>query len=140
MPTLSFDPQFRAPILEGRKTHTIRAAIPRGFAIGAWVPLYTGMRTRHCALIGSGKMNRVHEVSLNFDVGIADTGAMILADMRDLDAFAVSDGFTGWAAMEAFWALKHKRVRQFTGWLLGWGEFTTDHRLGATSDDPSRAG
>ncbi len=131
MPAFGFRPQFRDPIRSGVKTHTIRAAIPRGYVLGHWSPFYTGLRTKNVDLVGSGCMAAPQEVRLDFDAGTVEgvTGYP-LTDMRDLDAFAVSDGFGSWPDMELFWSIHHPGVCQFTGWLLPWVEFTLEHRLG----------
>lgn len=142
MPAFGFKARFRDPIRSGLKTHTIRAAVPRGYQVDAWAPLYSGMRTTSCELIGSGRMGAPVEIRLDFDadpcieaeaIGLRvfarDAGKILPARKRD--DFAVLDGFADWAEMEAFWAAEHPGVRQFTGWLLPWTDFTLEHRLGA---------
>lgn len=131
MPAFGFRPQFAAHIRAGSKRHTIRAAIPRGYQVGHWSPLYTGLRTRNVELIGSGLMADPWEVRLDFDERRVESArGTAWTTAEETDAFATSDGFAAWAAMEAFWAKQHPGVRQFTGWLLPWVEFTTEHRLG----------
>lgn len=131
MPALSFKRQFIEPIRAGTKRHTIRAAIPRGYAPGLWAPLYCGLRTRDVVLIGSGEMDVPQEVRLDFDRGeVEQTNTFCLTERDALDDFAVSDGFEHWEHMEAFWHLHHCGIRQFTGWLLPWTDFAREHRLG----------
>jgi hypothetical protein len=132
MPAFGFKARFAAPIREGLKTHTIRGRYPAGFRLGHWCPLYTGMRTRSCTLIASGLMNRAYGVRLDLDLGAVETetGEGFYGAPR-LDVFAVSDGFGDWADLKAFWEENHKGIIRFSGVLMGWGEYTFDHRLGA---------
>jgi hypothetical protein len=126
MPAFGFRPQFAAPIVARTKAHTIRAAVPRGYTVGHWAPLYTGLRTKAVQLIGSGKMATPSEVRIDFDqAAVQRNGAA-----QETLAFARADGFPTWEAMEAFWTEHHPGVRQFSGWLLPWTEFTLEHRLG----------
>jgi len=135
MPAFSFsDPRFPEAIRTGRKTHTIRRREATGLKIGAWAPLYYKVRQKvpggEGFLIGSGLINRSHEIRLDFDLGGIWANGAVWTTGPDLNAFARSDGFDSWADMEAFWAANYPGVRQFTGQLMGWSEFTPEKRLG----------
>jgi hypothetical protein len=141
MPALNFKYQFIEPIRTGAKTHTIRGRLPPGFNIGSWMPLYYGQRTRQCMLIGSGLADRTYDIRFDFDENIAEAegpgGTSIWDDWADLNRFAVSDGFEDWNALAAFWEKNHPGVRQFSGVLIGWKDFTLEYRLGFTADTAS---
>src|SRR6266404_9068991 len=109
MVAYSFRPRFVDPILGGRKRQTIRAIGRRRHARrGDPLQLYTGMRTKHCRLIGRATCIDVVEVGLRFaeDKDLED---VITNPPRsvDLDEFARRDGFADWDEMKAFWRTAH---------------------------------
>jgi hypothetical protein len=137
----SFQPRFVAPILDGRKTHTLRAGRRRHAAIGETMQLYTGMRTTSCRKIGEAICDRIYAVQLMFDhrtpivfyhpLPIA-RGAYLrdherpVVDKPDPDAFARSDGFTDFADMREFWFQTHdlRHGAEWHGFLIGWKDFS----------------
>jgi len=143
MVAYSFQKRFAGPILAGTKGGTIRAErkLPRkvwtaptsayrralvgGHALpGEEIQLYTGMRTKHCALITRKTCREVEPIALNFEAEvIAFDGREDLYDQQpELDFFAQFDGFAGWDEMREFWA-KWRRTTGllvFDGWHVRW--------------------
>ena len=124
MVAYSFKPRFEVAIREGWKTQTIRRGRARHAQPGEMLQLYCGMRTQHCRrIIPDVRCTEVMKVEIDFD----DEGAIeaIRTDgvpVRDLDAFAVRDGFTDSDDMAAFWRKEHGAIdgMQFFGVLIEW--------------------
>lgn len=124
MVAYSFNPRFEAAIREGWKTQTIRPARARHARPGEMLQLFCGMRTAHCRkIVADVRCSEVMAVRLFFD----DQAAIeaIHTDgvpVRDLDAFAVRDGFTDIDDMSAFWRKKHGALdgMEFHGVLIEW--------------------
>ena len=124
MVAYSFRTRFVAPILAGAKRQTIRAARKRHARPGDELQHYTGMRTKHCKLIGVATCADVRPITILFDddrddlEGVITKGWMLSGD---LDEFARLDGFSSWADLKAFWRAEHPGVDEFDGTLIMWG-------------------
>jgi hypothetical protein len=136
MVAYSFKATFRAPIITGTKRQTIRADRKRHARPGEQLQLYTGMRTRHCRIIGRAECKRVEPVR----IGVADNwlevgGQPRLTDFYFLDAFARDDGFAGgWGHMMEFWRREHPNAPVFSGVLIQWAGFMPGEALGRPND------
>jgi len=127
MVAYSFNPRFIEPIRQGLKTQTIRsyseARQPRP---GQLLQLYTGMRTKHCRrILPDVPCLTVMKVQITFDIGQPPLIGRIVTDgvpVRDLDAFAIRDGFTDIEDMSAFWRDMHPQAcaTGFDGILIEW--------------------
>jgi hypothetical protein len=124
MVAYSFNPRFVEPIRQGLKTQTIRAHGQRRHARpGELLQLYTGMRTAHCRrILPDTPCLTVMEVKITFREGEI---ARIVTDgvpVRDLDAFALRDGFVDAVDMWAFWRDHHPETVPgcFRGVLIEW--------------------
>ncbi len=129
MVAYSFKQQFVEPILSGRKAGTIRAdGKRRHVESGQTLQLYTGMRTRSCRLIAEAPCQAVDRIVIRFSKdGHHDTVRVAQRPLMRgfaLDAFALTDGFTGWAAMRAFWAENHPGIERFEGVWIRWGDLS----------------
>lgn len=123
MVAYSFNPRFEMPIREGWKTQTIRAMGRRRHARpGEMLQLYVGMRTAQCRLIlPEVRCTDVLKAVISFD----GDGAIerVITDnvpVRDLDAFAVRDGFTDIDDMSEFWRREHGPVGLWHGLIIEW--------------------
>jgi len=67
MVAYSFRARFREPILVGAKRQTIRADRKRHARPGEQLQLYTGMRTRECAIIARALCSQVMPVRIDVD-------------------------------------------------------------------------
>lgn len=115
---------FVAPILAGTKPQTIRADRKRHAREGETLQLYTGMRTRHCRLIGRAICASVQPIRIEVDnavIGFAS--GLTLTTIAELDAFAATDGFQSWFGMREFWKLHHPLVSTFSGIMIRWRDF-----------------
>ena len=122
MVAYSFKAQFRAPILSGAKRQTIRSDRKRHARPGEQLQLYTGMRTRQCAIIGRAVCEGVGPVRIDVEGGwivVSDRERWGGQDM--MDAFARQDGFADWPAMQAFWRAEHPDTPVFSGVIIRWG-------------------
>jgi hypothetical protein len=120
MVAYSFKQRFVPKILSGAKCHTIRSDRKRHARDGEALQLYTGMRTKHCHLIGVAICARVVPVQINLNTGRIQIGVEAFTEPADLDAFARSDGFNNWIEMQFFWIDNHPNVAIFSGVLIGW--------------------
>jgi hypothetical protein len=125
MVAYSFNPRFIEPIRQGLKTQTIRryseARQPRP---GQLLQLCTGMRTPHCQrILPDVPCLDVMQVEIAFREGEI---ARVVTDgvpVRDLDAFALRDGFVDAVDMWSFWRDHHPETtvtRCFRGVLIEW--------------------
>lgn len=133
MVAYSFKARFAAPILAGTKRQTIRDDRKRHARPGEEVQLYTGMRTKHCKLIGRATVLAVHPVTLylsgiqeGYSKGWSETNrdprfASWDVHKAECNAFAKLDGFGSWRDLKAFWAEEHAGVDRFDGVLIRWG-------------------
>lgn len=123
MVAYSFKKQFVPLIRQGYKRQTIRAvSLRRHVRVGELIQLYTAMRTAHCArILPDVTCIDVCPVLILFDDAMRitriDTAGI---PVRDLDAFAVRDGFQDIADMAAFWEDAHGTMLQFEGVLIEW--------------------
>lgn len=139
MVAYSFHPRFIEPIRQGLKTQTIRsyseARQPRP---GQLLQLYTGMRTKHCRrILPDVPCLLVMKVQIEFEYAQRPLIDRIVTDgirVRDLDAFAIRDGFTDIEDMSAFWRDTHPGVciTGFDGLLIEWARLAeTDMAVAA---------
>lgn len=131
MVAYSFNPRFIEPIRQGLKTQTIRAVgLRRHARPGELLQLYSGMRTVHCTrILPDTPCLEVMKVEIQFREGEI---ARIVTDdipVRDLDAFAVRDGFADAVDMWSFWRDHHPKavhaaadgvMTAFQGILIEW--------------------
>lgn len=118
MVAYSFKKRFAEPILEGRKSRTIRAVGKRVHAKpGDVLQLYIGMRTKHCRLIAAPTCTYAGPIVIDWtETIIMAHGGRIL----DLEGFAQADGFANLADMRAFWKREHAGVERFEGVMIRW--------------------
>lgn len=126
MVAYSFAPRFEDAIKAGLKCQTIRADRKRHARPGEALQLFTGMRTRHCRRILPDQtctaVMKV-EIAFRFDgriIGITTDGVPV----RNLNHFALRDGFNGIEDMSAFWTAKHPQAIEtgFSGVLIEWSD------------------
>ena len=130
MVAYSFKKRFGPPILAGTKAQTIRADRKRHARPGEELQLYTGMRTKHCKLLGRPTCVDVVPVRLGFHrifgpLNFYAGGAHLSVD--EMEAFARADGFgeSGFAVLDmaAFWFATHlpeADAIDFHGVLIRW--------------------
>jgi len=122
MVAIDFDPRFEAAIREGWKTQTIRKPRERNAKPGDLLQLFVGQRTPDCRRICQDvRCTDVLSIEITFgeDFGI-DRIVTDGVPVRDLDAFAVRDGFTDSDDMAAFFKLKHGPLEVFHGFVIEW--------------------
>lgn len=126
MVAYSFNKRFAPAIVDGLKTHTIRAERgPKGRHArpGEPVQLYVGMRTKYCQklLEPDPVCERVDAIMILMDeteiLAICINGVYL--HTRELEAFSRSDGFKGLKDMHEFWVKEHG-PRNFNGVLIQW--------------------
>lgn len=122
MVAYSFKPRFEVDIREGWKTQTIRRARDRHARPGEMLQLFVGMRTAQCRKICPDvRCTEVMKIVISFD---GDGGIeRIITDgvvVRDLDAFAVRDGFKDADDMADFWRSEHSPVGLWHGVIIEW--------------------
>ena len=122
MVAYSFKSRFAVAIREGWKTQTIRTNRKRHARVGEMLQMFTGMRTAQCRKICEDvRCTEVLQVEICFgDDGGIDRIDIDGAPVRDLDAFAVLDGFANSDDMSAFWRAEHGPREVFYGTLIEW--------------------
>lgn len=115
---------FRAPIIAGTKAQTIRPERRRHVRLDETMQLYTGMRTKFCAIIGTAICLSIEPIVIELmDEAVSYGADPAFNDRARLDAFAVKDGFRNWHQMRVFWAEHHPGVTRFGGVLIRWKHF-----------------
>lgn len=125
MVAYSFKQRFAAPIKAGTKRQTIRADRKRHALPGERLQLYTGMRTKHCKLIGRAECLDVAKITILFNDADPEAEGIILPGFGfpgGLDGFAIADGFASWAELKKFWRENHPGIDDFDGTLIMWGD------------------
>lgn len=122
MVAYSFNLRFEMAIREGWKTQTIRAGRKRHARPGEMLQLFCGMRTANCRkIVADVRCLDVTPLRIDFDasgliIAIQNDRALV----PDLEAFAISDGFTGIDDMSVFWGRAHGLMNRFDGVLIDW--------------------
>lgn len=116
MVAYSFKKQFAPAIREGLKTQTIRGDRDRHARPGEMLQLFTGMRTAHCKKICEDvRCTDVRRIGIWFSAKAEIENIVVDGNhIRDLDAFAIQDGFANVLDMGEFWLDAHKST-------IGWG-------------------
>jgi hypothetical protein len=108
------------------KFQTIRGqGLKRHARLGEVIQHYHAQRSPKCFKIGEGRCKSVDDIRIYIHAEWIETGGYIRKSPRELDAFAVKDGFDDWAGMRAFWIEEHghemKHLGPFVGVLIQWG-------------------
>lgn len=124
MVAYSFKSRFAVAIREGWKTQTIRKGRARHARPGEMLQLFTGMRTAHCQRICPDvRCTEVMRIVISFDdEGEIERIATDGVPVRDLDAFAIQDGFIDASDMARFWRSEHGGLdgMEFIGVVIEW--------------------
>jgi len=117
----NFKKRFVPFVLNGSKTHTIRALRAHPDKPGNTLHLYTGLRTKNVRLLMRVPCVKVEEIMITFVLGkpmVAIEGVELSAS--ELDAFAKRDGFPkGWQEMQEFWG-EAGRAFPWVGQVIHW--------------------
>lgn len=125
MVAYSFKQRFVGSIRAGTKTQTIRADRKRHARPGEALQIYTAMRTNRCRLIGNAVCVSIVPIRFDFDAQeVIISSAPPIADLPELDDFAISDGFEDFKGLAAFWRENHPGAPQWNGLLIRWSGFT----------------
>jgi 5-keto 4-deoxyuronate isomerase len=117
----NFKPQFVPFILDGRKTHTIRAARIHRQKLGGIMHLYTGLRQRGAKLLMRAECTEIQLIAILENGAVIVDGARL--DAGERDALAISDGFENFERMLDFW---NGRL-PFSGEILHWARPDSAH-------------
>lgn len=132
MVALSFKGQFAPPIEARIKRQTVRMQRKRPPRVGERLQLYVAMRTKQCRkIIPDPICTEVRVIMITVDAAHPDLIAGITFDgvdffsPREIERFAVADGFTASEATSArramgnFW-MRHHGPGEFIGHLIRW--------------------
>ena len=117
----NFQKRFVPLILDGRKTHTIRAQRKNPDKAGNILHLYTGLRTKKAQLLMRVRCARIEEITIdacghecNCDGSIEIEGIELSESERE--ALARRDGFENFDEMLEFWSGR----LPFEGHIIHW--------------------
>jgi hypothetical protein len=132
MVAYSYRERFVPLIESGVKRQTMRNERKRHAFEGETIQHYFAMRSRACRLIGTATCIGVEPVTVYFEresraaaVGISHYA--LITGEKDLNGFAVRDGFRDWTDLEDFWRHDHPEAvagGNWTGVLIRWGKIT----------------
>lgn len=135
----NFQLRFRPYILDGTKTHTIRADRVKRERVGQVMSLYTGCRTKYSNLLFRAPCKKVERIWI-FESGKVCIGYLdVELSLGERNDLAWRDGFrngleeTAFERMQEFWV---DRV-PFEGHIIHW-DFAKrfDHRGDSVRDEP----
>ena len=114
----NFQPRFVPFILDGRKTHTIRAVRANPDKPGNTLHLYSGLRTKRAKLLARVKCTDIE------NIWISGTGAVvsingICLNPDEKEQLACRDGFSSFDEMVRFWTTPKDRL-PFEGQIIHW--------------------
>ena len=87
----NFKPRFVPMILNGTKSHTIRAPRKHPDQPGDTMHLYEGLRTKQACLLFRAPCLKVEEIEIGVRIGIRLDGEIL--DLDEANALAWRDGF-----------------------------------------------
>jgi hypothetical protein len=124
MTAYGFKARFCEPIATGTKGGTIRAPRKDGrlIPVGGMIQFYTAMRTRQCRkIMPDRRCLEVQPIRLGFGGRVVRVGPRLcFSTARELDAFAVFDGFGDWPDLREFWREEHAGHLLFDGFHIRW--------------------
>lgn len=122
MVAYSFKARFEDTIRDGFKRQTIRAGRARHARPGELLQLFVGMRTAQCHRICPDvRCSEVLKIVISFDGdGCIERIITDGVPVRDLDAFAVRDGFKDADDMAEFWRSEHGPIGLWHGVIIEW--------------------
>lgn len=137
MAAYNFQKQFAPAIESWNKRHTIRRIGKRHHSKpGDRIQLYTGMRTKYCRKIINPDPICLYCKPVS--ILVCDSGIRAVSvdsiPVKDLAAFALSDGFESLACMAQFWQEFHGSG-EFHGLIVGWGPRLKSHLKMAEKSD-----
>jgi len=124
---LNFIKQFADDVESGKRTQTIRKHGKRAAAaVGSIIKLYTGMRTKQCRLLGSGRVLRCQPIIIRpwvDEVLLHDWESdlwVIFDSDKSLSTFASKDGFESTRAFFEYFETVADDDKSFRGNLIEW--------------------
>jgi hypothetical protein len=125
----NFKPQFVPFILDGTKTHTIRAPRTHPDKPGSIFYLYTGLRAKRARLLLATACVKVEPIKISLDTEVDPRSGIyfnphiwvagIELDSTEADALARRDGFADIGMMFNFWLAPKNRL-PFEGQIIHW--------------------
>jgi hypothetical protein len=118
---LGFKKRFVEPINKGTKIHTFREEPKRMPKPGEILHMYTGLRTKHCELIGKDKTLKSMQMLLMIFTG---GRISVFVDLKRLtksvrEELYVNDGFANEADFLAYWN-PEREEKKFEGIIFHW--------------------
>ena len=120
---LAFKQQFKEPILNGTKIHTIQKDPTRRWRAGKLIHMATGVRTKHYDCFNETICTECQEVFMSIGQGQLS----ISIDDRELfglperEEFAISDGFKSWDQfVEWFYPICQANDNVYSSVLIHW--------------------
>lgn len=137
---LGFKDRFAPMILDGTKTHTIRATRKVKPKVGEICHCYTGLRTKRCRLLGRWQCVRVDKIRILLFSGLQIRIGEMWLDPGEKMAFAWSDGFrtgSNWLGeMQNFWMRENglrPAIRRRRGWRGAWDGYLIEWKFDRTA-------
>lgn len=133
----NFQERFAPFILDGKKTHTIRAIRANADKPGNMLHLYTGLRTKRAKLLMRRECVKIEEIAIDFLLeGYFGPNPTYIVridgeqlDRTECETLARRDGFSDFREMMKFWREPKNRL-PFKGHVIHWREGDMPHNTG----------
>lgn len=121
---LSFKQQFKVPILEGAKIHTIRNDKSNRWRTGKKIHFATGVRTKYYDQFFEGECVSTQDIEINvYRDNVVGTcmviiiDGRIIKDLKEISRLATNDGFVN---IKEFYSWFNK---SFKGKIIHWTDY-----------------
>lgn len=125
---LSFKPQFKQPILDGTKIHTIREDPNRRWLKGRKIQMATGVRTKHYNCFKEAQCTGTQRVFMTYahnDIIQISINGDELHTYQERLQFALNDGFPDWESFfEWFYPICKANERDgYSARIIHWTDY-----------------
>lgn len=122
---LSFKPQFKEPILNGSKIHTIREDATDRWKEGNSIQCATGVRTKNYNCFKRAECVSTQRIFMTYaydDILDITIGDRYIHDWKEKERLALNDGFPSWWEFFEWFAdaIEANPKKQFSGKIIHW--------------------
>lgn len=129
---LGFKKQFKAPIMDGTKIHTIRLDKNFRWKPGVKIQMATGIRSKHYQCFKESECSSIQRIFMSFDYMLNISIGNWELSVYEKEILAKNDGFKDFKEFEDYWypELIKGEYQSFSGRIIHWTNFRYTHHDG----------